>query len=200
VLAELLKAREVVDQLALYTRGDQRMIAGVTPSDPKKPGQTADDVRSVALALGVWLYDSILRFPGVILDFTSTASFLGIEPNALKEADVQAVFKEALYKGPFAETAEPRWWRHRLVELLNRNNVSDHDGALLVKNETRKTVKPCACSYDKKAPAGYFCVMTETPVCDEHSVGQVSWLPRGADLARVRTDLYEQIGPWVGMS
>jgi DNA-binding NarL/FixJ family response regulator len=200
VLAEMLEAPEVVDQLSLYTRGDQRMISGLTPvqSRPGKVSQSPEDVRSIALALGVWLYDSILRFPGVILGWTAAASFLEIEPSAMKDAAVRRTFAKAQYKGPFSDTEEPRWWRHRLVELLKSKDVPD--GGALVKKVTGKRPKPCLCSVDNKAPAGFLCVMTEKPVCDAHSVAQVGWLPRGADLARVRRDYYDEIGPWVGMS
>ncbi len=200
VLAELLDAREVVDQLALYSRGDQRMIDGLTPSRPTQivPGGLQTDVRSVALALGVWLYDSILRFPGVVLDRASGASFLGVEGKSLEKSDVMRAFEEAQYRGPFADPEEPRWWRHRLVELLKSKGAAD--GRAFIKKVTGKMPHPCVCSVDGKAPAGFLCVMTCKPVCEEHSVGQVGWLPRGADLARVTKDIYEKIGPWIGMS
>lgn len=197
VLASLLGAPEVVDQLALYTRGDQRMIASLTPRGHSSK-QTPEDVRRVSHALGVWLYDSILRFPGVILGAAAAGSLLGIDQKAFVLPSVNAVFKEALYHGPFEDRSEPRWWRHRLVETLTAHDVSN--GRDLVKRVVGKLPKPCQCSVDGKAPAGFLCVMTDKPVCDEHSVGQIGWLPRGADLARVRRDLYDQIGPWVGMS
>jgi hypothetical protein len=197
VLARLLDAPEVTDQLALYTRGDQRMIAGLTPRAVSAT-QTPDEIRRVSLALGVWLYDSVLRFPGVVLGAVAAGSFLGVDPEQLGQPNVAKVFAKAAYGGPFADDTEPRWWRHRLAELLTTNGVSD--GRELIKKRTKKAVKACVCSVDKKAPAGFICVMTEQPVCEEHSAGQIGWLPRGADLARVRRDLYEEIGPWVGMS
>lgn len=199
VLSELLNAPEVVDHLTLYTRGDQRMIAELMPLRSKKSASVASqDVKRIAVALGTWLYDSVLRFPGVILDRVAAGSFLGIEPGALQQDDVKKVFKDALYEGPFSEPGEPRWWRHRLVQLQETSGARDGRG--LVKTKTGKSVKPCVCAVDRKSPAGFVCVVSGDPVCESHSVGQISWLPRGADLARVRRDLFEELGPWIGMS
>lgn len=199
-LADLLQATEVVDHLALYTRGDQRMIAGLTPltSDAGTKAPRGERVRRIALALGMWLYESILRFPGVVLDRTAAASFLGIQPKAFETASVMKPFGAALYRGPFADSHDPRWWRHRLVELLHDGGVAD--GRLLVKKATGIAPAACKCAFDQKSPAGFVCVMTNVPVCDDHSVAQIGWLPRGADLARVRRDVFEEIGPWIGMS
>jgi hypothetical protein len=107
-------------------------------------------------------------------------------------------FAAALYHGPFADPRDPRWWRHRLVELLHDSGVAD--GRSLVKKATGTAPMPCKCAVDQKSPAGFVCVMTNDPVCEDHSVAQISWLPRGADLARVRRDVFDEVGPWIGMA
>lgn len=200
VLAELLDAKEIVNHLTLYARGDQRMVAELMPqySSASFTDSHAKEIKRVSMALGVWFYDSVLRFPGVILNTAAAASLLDISEDDFSDKKVARVFKKALYTGPFADDREPRWWRHRLVAL--RESKKATDGRDLVKKVLGKTVRPCRCVFGKHPSAGFVCVMTDQPVCEKHSVAQISWLPRGADLARVRRDLYDEIGPWVGMT
>jgi hypothetical protein len=201
VLAELLNAREVTEHLTLYARGDQRMISELMPVRPHKAKVRApkgSDAKRISLALGVWLYDSVLRFPGLLVGEIAGASFLDIDPAQFAGDDVKKVFRKALYDGPFADPAEPRWWRHRLLELIANGKATN--GRELAQNVLKKRLRPCKCSVNGRAPSGYYCVITEEPVCEEHSVAQVSWLPRGADLARVKLRVYEEIGPWIGLS
>lgn len=213
VLATMLHASDVVDHLALYTRGDQRMLDGLLEetsgraskgkaskgrtSTGKGSRARSETTARVALALGVWLYDSVLRFPGIILDLVAASSFLNIDQKQLVSPPIQKVFAGAEYKGPFADNTEPRWWRHRLADIIFKAEVAD--GRALIKKLTDKAPDPCRCSVDKKAPAGFVCVMTNAPVCEAHSVAEIGWLPRGADLARIRRDRFEEIGPWIGM-
>ncbi len=140
VLAELLDAQEVVDHLTLYARGDQRMIAELMPlrsrSSRGSSAPKGSDARRIALALGVWLYDSILRFPGVIVNRIAAASFLGIDVDDFAEERVRRVFQKALYEGPFADPDDPRWWKHRLLERIADGKVSD--GRELAEKITRR--------------------------------------------------------------
>jgi hypothetical protein len=200
VLAELLEAPEVVDHLTLYARGDQRMISELMPMRRARAhvDSRALESRRIALALGLWLYNSILRFPGVVVSSVAAASFLGIDVNQFAEEDVRGVFKRALYGGPFSDPADPRWWRHKLLELIA--NAKARNGRELAEKVTGRKIRPCLCGVNRRPPAGFMCVITETPVCESHSVAQVSWLPRGADLARVRKSVFEDIGPWIGLS
>lgn len=205
LLAKVLNMADASDHLALYARGDQKMVAQLLPerrmaSKTKPAGSKGPESKRVATALGVWLYDSVLRFPGLILDQLAAGSLLGIDPNSMKRPEVRKTFVTAEYKGPFSSDTEPRWWRHQLVELMAKQGVELGCGRQMVKvKDGAPPIRPCICSYDKKSPAGFVCVVTRTAVCEAHSVGQISWLPRGADLARVRQDEYDKIGPWIGM-
>jgi hypothetical protein len=201
LLAKVLEMSDATDHLALYARGDQKMIAQLLPERRKHPARTAahkdvDESKRVATALGVWLYDSVLRFPGLILDRLAASSFLGIDFKSMERPEVRSTFASAEYKGPFFDDAEPMWWRHLLVEILGKAGVEMGRDAVKVK--AGGPIRPCVCSVDKRSPAGFVCVVTRAAVCEVHSVGQISWLPRGADLARVRRDVFDEIGPWIG--
>lgn len=197
LLAKMLEADQATEHLALYARGDQRMIAEFLHERTKgaKRNKALDDKR-MATALGVWLFDSVLRFPGLVLDQLAAGSFLGIDPDSMTSADVRRTFKKAEYVGPFFSNDAPRWWRYKLVEQMAEGGVTD--GRALVKSKAKGGVPRCVCGVDGKAPAGAVCVVTRTPVCEAHSVGQISWLPRGADLARVQRKIFDEIAPWIG--
>ena len=48
-------------------------------------------------------------------------------------------------------------------------------------------------------PAGFYCMITQTPVSAANSRSGISWFPSGADLARIRKDKFELINALVGM-
>ena len=200
VLARALGHPEVSAHIALYTSGDQRMIVELMPAARRPTGSTipAPNPRRMTTALGTWLYDSVLRFPGVLVDTIAGASFLNIAQARFQEPRVRGLFKSALYEGPFADEEEPRWWRHKLADMLEHEGVPD--GRALAEKRLGKTIPGCACSVDGKTPAGYVCAVTLKPVCDEHSVGAVGWLPRGANLTRVTRSVYDDLTPWIGVS
>jgi hypothetical protein len=152
----------------------------------------------VNTALGTWLYDSVLRFPGVLLESVAAASFLNIQPKQFRENAILKLFSSALYVGPFVDDENPRWWRHLLGDLLNESK--SEDGRAFAAKKTKAEVAPCTCSVDHKSPAGFICAVTLKPVCKPHSVGQVGWLPRGADLTRVTKDIFDELSPWIGVS
>ena len=64
-------------------------------------------------------------YASLVLDCASGASFLGVQGKSLEKSDVMRAFEEAQYRGPFADPEEPRWWRHRLVELLQSKGAAD---------------------------------------------------------------------------
>lgn len=196
LLAMALSKPDAAPHIALYVSGDQRMIAEVMPASPADSIDAVQRKR-INTALGTWLCDSVLRFPGVLLDEISAASFLNVSPSRFSP-EIRALFASALYQGPFSDNAEPRWWRHIVADILNDAKVPD--GRSYVLKRLNKSLPPCACSVDQKAPAGFICAVTLKPVCKAHSVGQVGWLPRGADLTRVTREVFEELSPWIGVS
>lgn len=200
LLACILETAQATEHLALYARGDQRMIAELLHERPQASKQSgwnkALEEKRMATALGVWLFDSVLRFPGLVLDSLAAGSFLGIAPERMNSPEVVHTFKASEYNGPFASADEPRWWRFKLVEQMAVGKVNE--GRDLVKTKSRGGLPRAVCAVDGRSPAGAVCIVTRTAVCDEHSVGQISWLPRGADLSRVQKKIFDEIAPWIG--
>jgi hypothetical protein len=195
LLAKTLGRPDVADHLSLYMTGDQRMIVELMPSKATRRGKRNDP--RLPTALGSWLYDSVLRFPGLLVDGVSAASYLNIDVDSFRQPDVRRLFSAALYRGPFADSSDPRWWRDRIDDLLQKNGASD--GRVLARQRLGRTLKPCQCSVDPSLRAGFYCVISRQPVSREKSQGNISWLPRGADLSRVREDLFAELEPWIGL-
>jgi len=195
VVAAMLGDPGSADKIALYASGDQKMVSEILPFVKKNKEKLRP---RVPMLIGYWLYDSILRFPGLFVNRVAAASYLNIAvADFMKDLKIQELFKEALYKGPFADKEEPLWWRAKLDDI--RQDARCSDGQELVEKKLKKSVKPCLCSVDKKSRAGWYCVVTEKPVSLDNSKGNITWFPRGADLSRIRKDVYEEIGPWLGL-
>ena len=193
VMSRLLDRPEEADRIALYGSGDQKMISEILPFATDATGRKQLEGRLPSL-LGYWLYDSILRFPGLLVNSTAAASYLNISVSAFRKSSIRTLFKSALYKGPFSDTDNPLWWRKDLDRILFAAKAED--GNRYARRKLRKAVPRCL---DGGKRAGLYCMVTETPVSEENSVGNISWFPPGADLARVRRDVYDQMGPWLGL-
>lgn len=196
VMAHLLGQPELADQIALYGAGDQKMVSEVLPFAQEKQRRKLE--ARLPCLLGYWLFDSILRFPGLLVNGVAAASYLNI---AVKEfttdSKIQGLFSSALYKGPFNDSANPVWWRSLLDQLVQAEDCID--GNEMACKLGGAKVAPCKCSVDEGKKAGWYCVATKQPVSLDESQGNISWFPAGADLARIRQDVYDEIGPWLGL-
>ena len=168
------------------------MVSEILPFAEKQRKQELQ--KRLPSILGYWLYDSILRFPGILLNAVATASYLDIAESYLRNAAVQRLFKSALYDGPFEDISEPRWWRKTLDQIVGEART----GNQFVAQKLNKRLPHCLDS-QTGGRAGYYCMVKRVPVSKGNSVGNISWFPPGADLARVRKDMYEQLGPWLGL-
>jgi hypothetical protein len=196
VMASLLKHPEFTDKIALYGSGDQKMVAEILPFTVEKKVKQLK--KRLPCLLGYWLFDSIFRFPGLLVDSVAAASYLNIEVETfVKNGKVKNLFKSALYDGPFADASDPHWWRAKLDDILGAGNSKD--GLSYIQRKLKQNFEFCRCTVNSKIPAGYYCVATKKPVSAENSKGNISWFPPGADLARIRNDVFEEIGPWLGL-
>jgi len=195
-LAEVLGRRDAESRLALYASGEQAFLKEVfTFYDPDEPNVDALYERMPRI-LGKWLFLSILRFPGILVNKVAAASYLNVDPAALSQKDVQARFSDARYQGPFHENElGPWWWRDGLDDLMDQAGTKDGQEYLL-----KQGVRVGECR-DPVAdePAGFYCMLTRTPVSRENSRGDISWFPSGADLARIRKDKFEEITALIGV-
>jgi hypothetical protein len=195
VMGRLLGRPNLVDRIALYGSGDQSMVVEILPF-ANSPTHVAELKARLPSFLGYWLYDSLLRFPGILVNATAAASYLDIAVNQFADDKVRAVFQSAVYQGPFADEHDPHWWRSDLDELVHK--AGEDTGRALANKELKKRLRGCVDSLTKKR-AGFYCMVKKVPVSEENSVGSISWFPPGADLARVRRDVYDQMGPWLGL-
>jgi hypothetical protein len=184
------------DRVAQYALGDQKTFADVQTF--AEDNDEAVKHRIQVRLIGTWIYDSIIRFPGLILNRVAAASYLDISVEEFKSnAKVQSLFKSTLYKGPFADRTDPLWWRPDLDDLLIKNEATT--GRDLVKKSLNIAVRACKCSINAKLSAGYFCMITLKPISESESQGGLSWFPPGADVARVSKRELEELRPWLAL-
>jgi len=197
-LSCILKQPEIEGRIALYGAGEQGLLQEIMPYREADNGNaTQINLKErMPRILGNWLYTSILRFPGILVNKTAAASYLNISIKDFNRPEVQKLFVRTKYKGPFFKLSN-WWWRHQLDNILFKNNCEDGLEYTKFKNIGVK-VKPC---YDPKTKkrAGYYCMVTKQPLSDENSKSNISWFPGGADLARIRLDKFNEIAPWIGL-
>jgi hypothetical protein len=151
-------------------------------------------INRLTYIIGYWLYNSILKFPGVILNKKATCSYLNINEDDFENN--KQFFDSAKYTGFFSKFTE-YWWKDRLNTLLDDSDV--WSGKELLEKELKKEIQPCFCSSNSELEAGYFCVIKREPISEEESIGGMSWLPKGANLCRATKNDYEQIAPLLGI-
>ena len=193
-MSRLLDKPEIINRLGLYGSSDQHYLSSLVSSS--KRGFAAKAVRVFAAELSYWLWDSILRFPGITVNTVAAASALNLSQAAWEHADTQALFAPAIYRGPFG-VDKKFWWRDELQSIVEKNGVED--GFQLLKLKKRKHAEASSCSVKPTLPAGYYCMLTEKPVALENSYGDIPYFPAGADLARISRKEFAKVAPWAGL-
>ncbi|NWB88414.1 hypothetical protein [Pseudomonas gingeri] len=190
LVAHLIGKREVSDRIGLFLSGDQRIGAEVlaSPKNNRLTHQTA--------IYGTWVYDSLMRYPGVFVNAVAASSYLNIALDDFLSSEISSVWNRAKYTGVFSDSREVLFWREELDVMLAEQNCDD--GFEFVQKQGLNA-KTCKCSVDQESDAGFYCMVTKQPVCFEHSVGDISWFPPGADLARITRASYEELAPWLGL-
>lgn len=194
VLSAILDHPESESRIALYGSGDQGLLKEILVYYNPDEANTNALHQRMPRVLGKWLYLSILRFPGIVVNETAAASYLNIACEDFKKPKVQALFSKAKYVGLFAELG-PWWWRHMLDGLLD---AADCEDGREFTGKQKAKVRACLDPVSKEQ-AGYYCMLTKSPVSAENSRGGISWFPSGADIARIRKDKFEDITALVGM-
>ena len=192
MLAEILERPDDADKISLYASGDQSRLSVLMnlSSQPER--------RSWQLAcfLGYWLWDSVLRFPGVVVNAVSGSSYLNIHKNAFQnDQAIRDLFATAKYTGPFAEAKEPLWWRRILDEIIDESGCND--GREFAMSKLNKEIRRSECCEDSTKEAGYYCFFRKMPVSLANSKPGFGWFPRGADLARISKSKYDEESPWM---
>lgn len=190
MVASLLGKPQYAEKVSLYSSGDRDRLAQVLRVGPKAAGS-----RTLACTLGYWLWDSVLRFPGVVVNAVAAASYLNIRSSDFNQVDVLPLLDHARYRGPFADAIGPLWWRGELDDTVAQSGAADgreFAGAVLGRELTRSE-----CCEDPTIPAGYYCMFRGEPVSLANSKPGLAWFPRGADLARISNSKYEEDVPWL---
>jgi len=195
-LSEILGKPEIVDSIALYGSGEQGLLEDIMPFIKGLSGKKINEElgKRMPRILGNWLYTSILRFPGILVNEIAAASYLNIHLKDFTKPSIQKIFSSAKYKGPFAEMGQ-WWWRHELDDILINNECKD---GFDLANKKRLRLKPCKDEQSNER-AGFYCMVTEKPVSEKNSRGSISWFPSGADLTRIRKDKFNELAPWIGL-
>jgi len=192
LLATILRKPEYADKISLYASGDQNRLANIL----SLRGSQDERNRRVSCTLGYWLWDSVLRYPGVVVNGVAAASYLNIHEEAfLGDKSVAELFQRARYDGPFANAKEALWWRGMLDDIVANSDAED--GRDFASRELNRQIRRSECCENPERVAGYYCMLGRKPVSFENSKGGLPWFPRGADLARVSKSKYDELGPWL---
>jgi hypothetical protein len=158
-------------------------------------------VRVFTTSLGYWVYNVLLRFPGVLLGVKPAASYLDIDVDAFcTKPEIQKLFDAARYKGPFSGV-RPYWWASSLDQILAEGMVESDTSMVSGNTHAERrglSVPRCRCLRGHDG-AGYFCIIRQEPVCAEHSVRPSGWLPVGADRSRIEQEKYDELNPWLAL-
>lgn len=185
-LAAIMGRESAASRIALYGSGDQSVLTEVFAFVDE--GDHTELVRRLPRVLGTWLRLSLLRFPGLLVNETAAASYLNVRLPEFQSPEIQGYFSGARYEGPLRGLGK-WWWRDDLECLLLEAEALDGND-YLAKNG--KQVGPCI-DEETGERAGYYCMITETPVSRANSKGNINWFPSGADLARIRNSKFDQI-------
>jgi hypothetical protein len=192
IMAALLGKQEYSEKIALYGVGDQNRLSEILT----QAKHSDERVHRMTHFLGYWLWDSLLRYPGLFANEIAAGSHLNIAEGDFKKPRVQELFENALYRGPFEDSQNPQWWRGVLDDVVAREKCAD--GLELARKKNNAAIDQSHCCVDPAIPAGYYCIISRKPVSLEHSKGGLSWFPRGADLTRISDPKFDEYGPWLG--
>ncbi len=190
LIADLIGKRDIFDRVSLFLSGDQRIGAEIlsAPKSNMLAHQTA--------IFGTWIYDSLMRYPGVFVNTVAASSYLNISYEDFLKPEVAALWEQAKYSGVFSDSRKVLFWREELDAMLSEQGCDD---GLEYIRKFGLDARSCKCSIDSTSDAGYYCMVTKKPVSFEASVGDISWFPPGADLARISRPSYEELAPWLGL-
>ncbi|MDQ8048085.1 hypothetical protein [Luteibacter sp.] len=154
--------------------------------------KTAQNTANYAVALGYWLVNYILAFPGPILHRDATAAFLNITVEMMDREDIRRLISAAEYKGPFAALNGGHYWAEDLAELVDGwdgdiANVAEIRGAHLDR-----------VSQERHGRA-FYCMVSRQPISEADAADSPDWIPPGAGMARINREDLEQLGPMLSI-
>lgn len=208
VLAHILSREDEESRFLLYSSKLGTANAALMEEISGSEDPTANDKRRLlAYVVGHLLLNSVLRFPGPIIDGRALAAFLAISGAELPR--VEHLFNAAKYEGPFREIDRFYWFSAidsvldelaredpeetevETIGQLNREAIERKLGVVLARHE---------CPRCGGINGGFLCPFTSKTVCTRQdcSVMSNAWIPQGARLSRIEKDFYDEWAPMLG--
>lgn len=191
-MAEILGQQKLINAFSSYSRGSYRSLS--TLMDPVSEENNS---RRLSTFLGLWLWDTILRFPGILVNKIAAASFLNLSPETFESNEIQDLITKCKYEGPFHEL-ECFWWRSMIEEVYLSEGCDSFIDLIKIRYPKKKIIQS-KCHVDSSINAGYYCIKNKLPVSKKNSTGSITWLPVGADLSRITNTDYDKLSPWLGL-
>jgi len=185
-------------QLGQYSMGQSTALQ-IAKEEPDESERN----RIISTFIGYWIHNQLLEYPGVLLNRTATASYLGVDHEAFAESNkCQDALEKARYKGPFSDLSRDDWWWTNRLDDLRLELPTDDDGNLLsgpplFRELCDVNLSSVRCVEGGEPRGGYYCVLTEQPVCKEHSRQPEGWIPVGATRSRISDSKYEEVTSWM---
>lgn len=211
-LATILERRGLTPQFSQY--GNKYASANSSLVDSLRAEHSEEDREKLRQRFFVYiaghiLVNSVLRFPGPLINKRSLAAYLAINPKDVVK--IEDLFSEAIYRGPFSGL-ERFWWVEDIDDILDAQRdkldpeVAYVSGgaerrrlAEIAKGESLELDPACERCYGQEG--GFFCPYTDRTVCERNdcSIPSSTWIPQGARLCRLEYDFYEEWAPILGM-
>ncbi len=176
-----------------YSWGQSESLSLLKENEGKE-----DAIRRKATVLGYWMVNQLLEYPGVLVNEIAAASYLGIDVEEFStNNEIRSRFEDARYKGPFSEVGD-YWWTAELDNILAMNTTVEDDGTVTTIDFLSREgieVDSVMCVEEHEG-AGYYCILENVPVCEEHSVSPEAWIPAGASLSRLREEAWMKLKGW----
>ena len=211
VLADLLGVPTMESQFALYGvrlgTTNAALLDRITLAPAGNQDPSPEEKRGLlCYIVGHLLLNSVLPFPGPILNGRALAAYVGCAESEM--TSLAPLFDAAKYAGPFSEV-EPLFWLVGVDDILQglmdlqpksaETHGELHRLALEAKLDHPLTRPECPRCDGQNG--GFLCPFTRRTVCQRSdcSVGSSSWIPQGARLCRIERDFYEEWAPILGI-
>lgn len=211
-LASILDRRGLTPQFSQY--GNKYASANSSLVDSFRGEHSEDEREKIRQRFFVYiaghiLVNSVLRFPGPLLNSRALAAYLAISVDDVMK--VEGLFSGAIYRGPFSGL-ERFWWAEDIDDVLDaQRDKLDPDVVYVSAGAERRRLAELAyggdlaldsaCDRCGGVEGGLFCPYTNRTVCERSdcSTPSSTWIPQGARLCRLEYDFYEEWAPILGM-
>jgi len=171
--------------------------------DRRKSDDASGEQKKVAAYVAAHVFvNSVLRFPGPLLNEASLCAYFAVASAEAKTLD--SLVEASRYSGPF-DGLGPFYWRRKVDEWCAAQGVSVAGDIGTANRELAerflgRKLQRFACERCQGVRGGFFCPFSERTVCDreECSVEADAWIPAGASMCRTERDFHDIWRPLVG--